>query len=112
MTLLILDLGTQYFDIIMSYVSRQWKVLQSFCEKSGAFLSSAQKCKSTLKHYSSYYNLDLSVRLSVYYLLRRLWTDCHQTPHEGQGWSNLEPYDFGFHGNRLLHGSGVKIRHF
>ncbi len=26
----------------------------------------------------------LFVRLSIYYLLRRLWTDRHQTRHEGQ----------------------------
>ncbi len=35
--------------------------------------------------------IDLSVRLSVPHLLRRLWTDCHQTRQVGQGWSNLEP---------------------
>ncbi len=42
----------------------------------------------------SYYNLDLSFCLSVYYLLHRLWTDRYQTQQE---LSNLEPYDMGFH---------------
>ncbi len=28
----------------MRHVSKQWRVLQSFCEKSGPFLSIAQKC--------------------------------------------------------------------
>ncbi len=36
----------------------------------------------------SYYNLDLSVSLSVYYLLRRLWTDRDQTRQEHAGWSS------------------------
>ncbi len=48
-------------------------------------------CRPVFVYWVSYYNLDLSVRLSVYYLLRCLWTDCDQTWQEGQGWSNLEP---------------------
>ncbi len=37
-----------------------------------------------LFHFSSYYNLDLSVCLSVSYLLRRLWTDWTQTWQDGR----------------------------
>ena len=53
----------------------------------------------------------LFVHLSVYYLLRRLRTDPDQTRHEGWGWSNLEPYHIGFHGNHLLQGSAAEIGH-
>ena len=50
----------------------------------------------------SYYNLDLSFCLFVYYLLRRLWTDCDQTWQECQRQVNLASYDIGFHGNHTV----------
>ena len=47
----------------------------------------------------SYYNLDLSVRPSVTYLLRRFRTDCDRTRQEGWGRDPAGAKSIGFHGN-------------
>ncbi len=40
------------------------------------------------------------VHMFVRDLLRRLWTDWHQTRHEGRGLVDLEPKGIGHHGNQ------------
>ena len=50
----------------------------------------------------SYYNLDLSVRPSVTYLLCRFRTDCNQTRQEGRGRDTAGAKGIGFHGNKTV----------
>ncbi len=64
----------------------------------------------------SYYNLDLSVRLSVClsvpHLLRGLWTDRYQTRQVHRGHPRKEPKCIGFHGNHLDQGFGSENIYF